>query len=141
MVERRLYPSDLSDAEWAELEPLIPKARADVRPRKYAMREIINGLRYLQRSGCAWRMLPHDFPPYRAVFYYFRLWRKDGTWERIHDALYRQVRVHMGRNEQASAGSLDSQSVKTTEKGGSKATTGISGLWVASVICWWIPKA
>ena len=112
MVERRPYPSDLSDAEWAKLEALLPEARADVRPRKYAMREIINGLRYLQRSGCAWRMLPHDFPPYRAVFYYFRLWRKDGTWERIHDALYRQVRVHMGRNEQASAGSLDSQSVK-----------------------------
>lgn len=117
-MSRKRYPSDLSDREWTILEPLLPPARADVRPRKYEMREIINAVRYLQRTGCSWRMLPHDFPPYRAVFYYFSLWRKEGTWEVIHDAIYRQVRLQLGRNEQASAGSLDSQSVKTTEKGG-----------------------
>jgi putative transposase len=132
---RAAYPSDLSDAEWDILKPLIPAARQDVRPRKYEMREIINGVRYLQRSGCAWRMLPHDFPPYRAVFYYFRQWRKDGTWERIHDALYRQLRLQIGRQAEASAGSVDSQSVKTTEKGGSRAMTGLSISRDANAIC------
>src|SRR5690242_3135674 len=135
MSQRRAYDSDLSDGEWKILVPLIPAARPDVRPRKYEMREIINGIRYLQRSGCAWRMLPHDLPPYRAVFYYFRLWRKDGTWERIHDALYRQLRVQSGRQEEASAGSVDSQSVKTTEKGGSKAMIGLRVLRDANATC------
>jgi putative transposase len=118
MDQRLPYPSDLSDAEWSLLEPLLPPARSDVRPRKYKMREIINAIRYLQRSGCSWRMLPHDFSPYRVVFYYFCLWRRDGSWERMHDALYTQLRQQLGRHEQASAGSIDSQSVKTTEKGG-----------------------
>ena len=111
MPKRAAYPSDLTDAEWSLLEAQLPPARKDVRPRKHPMREIINAIR-------SWRMLPHDFPPYRVVFYYFSLWRKTSVWEKIHDALYAQLRTEMGREAQASAGSLDSQSVKTTEKGG-----------------------
>ena len=118
MSERQAYPSDLTDEEWRLLEPLLPPARHDVRPRKYAVREVVNGLRYLQRSGCSWRMLPHEFPPYRTVYYYFRVWRLDGTWERVHQQLHEQVRRQAGRASQASAAIADSQSVKTTEKGG-----------------------
>lgn len=115
---RQTYPSDMTDREWWLLEGLIPPAKPGGRPRKYAMREIVNAMRYLLRSGCSWRMLPHEFPPYRIVFHYFRTWRQDGTWERIHHHLRAAVRQQAGRDEQATAGSIDSQSVKTTEKGG-----------------------
>lgn len=118
MPPRQRYPSDLSDAEWAILQPMLPPARRDVRPRKYDLREVINAIRYLQRSGCSWRMLPHEFPPYRTVYYYFRLWRQNGMWEQLHATLHERVRTQNGREAQASAVIADSQSVKTTEKGG-----------------------
>jgi putative transposase len=124
MSECARYQTDLTDAEWTILEPLLPPARQDVRPRKYEMREVINAIRYLQRTGCAWRLLPHDFPPYRSVFYYFSLWRRMGVWEQIHNALHALVRQKSGREAQPSAGSADSQSVKTTQKGGSWVMTG-----------------
>jgi putative transposase len=116
--ERKAYPSDLRDEEWRILEPLIPPAKEEGRERKYEMREIINGIRYIQRGGCAWRMMPHDLPHWEAVYYYFNLWSKDGTWQRINDQLREQLRVEIGRNQQPSAAIMDSQSVKTTEKGG-----------------------
>lgn len=117
-VARPSYSTDLTDAEWQILEPLLPAERLGGRHRLYLMREIINALRYLLRAGCAWRLLPHDFPHWRTVYEYFRIWKKDGTWIRIHDYLHEELREQMGREKQPSAAIVDSQSVKTTEKGG-----------------------
>ena len=121
---RQAYSTDLSDAEWQILEPLLPPAKPGGRHRKYQTREIINAIQYILRGGCAWRLMPHDLPHWRAAYEYFRQWRNDGTWLRVHDHLHEQVRIQMGRDVQPSASIIDSQSVKTTEKGGFTATTG-----------------
>lgn len=136
MEKRKAYPSDLSDGEWDLLEPLIPPAKPGGRPRQTDMREVLNGILYVLRSGCAWRMLPHDLPPWQTVYDYFRMWRQDGTWQRIHDTLRRQVRLQVGREEEPSAAILDSQSVKTTEKGGLEDTTLLKRSMGASGISW-----
>lgn len=116
------YPSDLTDQEWAVLEPLIPPAKSGGRPRSVEMREVINAILYLDRTGCQWRALPRDFPPWPTVWTSFRTWRADGTWEHIHTALREAVRVKQGRESTPSAAIIDSQSVKTSQKGGSAAT-------------------
>jgi transposase len=122
-TNQRAYSTDLTDAEWQILEPLLPPEKPGGRHRKYPMREIINALQYVLRAGGAWRLLPHDFPHWRSVYEYFRQWKKDGTWVRIHDHLHEEVRKQMQRKVQPSAAIIDSQSVKTTEKGGSTAMT------------------
>ncbi len=116
-TRRRAYPSDLSDAEWKILESLLPSEKPGGRHRGYPLREIINALQYLIRGGVAWRALPHDLPHWQSVYHYFRRWKQDGTWRNIHDHLHAEVRRRMGRDAQPSAAIIDSQSVRTTEKG------------------------
>ena len=138
---RRPYPSDVSDGEWAVLAPLFPPKRTRGQPRLHPVRELLDAIRYVLRGGIAWRALPHDFPPWSRVWTDYRAWRDDGTWRRVHDALHRQVRVAAGRDPEPSAGILDSQSVKTGEKGGPAATTRASTSWGASGSSWSIPRA
>lgn len=111
---RQAYPSDISDAEWKILEPLVPPAIAypNLQEPKHDRREIVNAIRYRTRTGCAWRMLPHDFPPWKTVYNTFREWAKDGTMKTINDAFVEMVRLQEGRNLEPTAGILDSQSVK-----------------------------
>ena len=126
-MERAVYPSDISDREWQFLEPLLPPPKPGGRPITYPRREIINAIRYVLRTGCSWRMLPHDLPPWRTVFHYFRTWRRDGTWQRAHNALHATLRQAQGRQASPSAAVIGSQSVKTTEKGGPEGTTPANG--------------
>ena len=115
---RKAYQSDLSDAEWSCLEPHLPAPEANGRPRLHSPRKILDAILYVLKSGCAWRLLPHDFPAWKTVYHYFRSWRLDGTWERIHLALRKRMRVRLERDPQPSAAIVDSQSIKTTGVGG-----------------------
>ncbi len=114
----KAYPTDLSDAEWHRLARLIPEPKPGGRPAKYERREIVNAILYIVRSGCAWRLLPRDMPPWTIVYHYFRRWKQSGLWQRVHDRLRAELRASYERERQPSAAILDSQSVKTTERGG-----------------------
>jgi putative transposase len=114
---RRAYQSDLSDAEWAYIEPHLPTPKAPERLRLDPLREILDSIFYILRSGCAWRLLPHDFPPWKTIHHYFRTRRIDGTWERVNTALRKRLRVRMDRDPEPSAGVVNSQSVKSTGVG------------------------
>jgi len=121
MVEsRKAYASDLTNEQWQILEPMLPEQQEGGRERQVDLREIINAINYRTRTGCAWEMLPHDLPAKSTVYEYYRAWQRDGTWQAIHDLLRGRVRQREGRNVDASAGMLDSQSVKTAETRGER---------------------
>ena len=119
-MKRKTFPSDLTNWQWNRLKGLLPPAKPGGRPRKVDLREVLNGILYIVRGGCAWRMMPHDLPPWSTCYDYFRTWRNDGLWGRINDALRDDVRRKAGRNRSPSQAIIDSQSVKTTEQGGPK---------------------
>jgi putative transposase len=112
-MTRKSYQSDLSQAEWLAIQPLLPVPKTQVgRKRLHEQREILNAIFWITAAGCAWRMLAHDFPAWQTVYHYFRLWRKNGLWKKIHDQIRHHVRVAEAREPEASAAYIDSQSVK-----------------------------
>ena len=138
--KRQAYSSDLSDDEWIKIKPLVkedvycgPRGRT-----KHSRKEMLNAIFYVVKTGCQWRELPHDFPAWKGVYAQFLRWKHKGLFEKIHDSLRRSLRVALGRNEEASVGIADSQSVKTTEKKGSVAMTGVRKLKVEKDISLWI---
>jgi len=116
------YPSDLTDAEWSHVAPLIPPARRGGNKRTVDVREVVNGLMYILGTGCQWRAIPKDLPPRSTLHDYFELWEWDGTLGRIHHALYAKCREQVSREASPTAASIDSQSVKSGEKGGHRST-------------------
>lgn len=125
------YPSDLTDSEWKILEPLVKQGKMG-RPREHSTREILDAIFYIVKGGNQWRMMPKDFPPWKTVYDYFYRWKKNGFWDAIHDELRSQCRKQVGKEETPSAAIIDSQSVKTVQKGGSVVMTQVKKQRVVS---------
>lgn len=118
-MERKRYPGELRDEEWELIKPLVEKKRSPKgRKPKYGKRRMLDAIFYLLRSGCAWRLLPYDFPPWQTVYSQFKLWKKEGLFPKICEHVRKNLRILLGRMAEASAAIIDSQSVKTTERGG-----------------------
>ena len=148
MAKNKRYPSDLTDAQWELIEPLVPAPRTGGRPAVHSRRRIVDAILYVNRTGCAWRQLPHDFPPWATVFWYHKCWREDGVVDRLHDALRDRVRDASDRDPMASAGCVDAQSVKGADTVGaavrgfdagrrSMAASGTSWSTRWACCCWW----
>jgi putative transposase len=114
---QQIYPTDLNDTQWSKIRPYLPAEASTGRPREHGWRRILNGIFYVLQSGCSWRMLPHDLPPWQTVYHYFRLWRKNGLWERLNRMVREKMRLQSGKKRRPSAAILDSQSIKTSEGG------------------------
>ena len=125
-MARHSYPTDLTDAQWALIDRYFPSQRKGGRPRQTDLRSVVDAILYLLRTGCQWRMLPSDFPPWGTVWWYFRRWRLDGVWARLHRALHRAARMKAGRRADPTVVIVDAQSVKTTERGAFAASMAIS---------------
>ncbi len=139
MPTQEIYPSNLTGLEWKLIEPLVPGPKLFGRPPRYPKRAILDAIFYVVRSGCAWRMLPHDLPPWRIVYYYFMVWRRDGLWQSIHDTLRDQVRLQSGKKKPRPLRSSTLRALKylTTEE--SAATMRARRSWDASDTSWWTP--
>jgi putative transposase len=138
MPTQEPYPSNLTDSEWEQIEPLLPKPKLFGRPPRYTKRAILDAIFYVVRSGCAWRMLPHDLPPWRIVYYYFMVWRREGLWQGIHDTLRDRVRLRSGKKKPRPLRSSTLRALKylTTEE--CAATMRERRSWDASDTSWWI---
>jgi transposase len=139
MDTRTRYQTDLTDPQWAQVQRVIPAPKSGKqggRPAKYPRREIVNALLYVVRTGCQWRMLPHDLPPWRIVYWYFMQWKRDRTLDRLHELLRGDFRQAEGQQRQPTAAILDSQTVQTTENGGRRAMTAVRRSPAASGACW-----
>ena len=136
-MDGTIYPTDLTEEQWQLIRPNIPRSKSGTRKGgrpSVDVRVVVNGLMYFARAGCSWRMLPRDFGPWPTVHHYYRTWRRDGTLQKLHDALRQKVRMQDGRKPSPSAAIIDSQSVKTVEKGGRVDTTRARRSTGASVI-------
>ncbi len=120
MTNRKPYPTDLTDDQWERLEPFLPPAKPHGRPRATPLRELLDAYWYVLRAGCAWRLLPHDFPPWQTVYSQIRRWKHDGVWPRLHGRLAEEVRLAEGRPPEPSAAVLDSQTVKAGNQAGAR---------------------
>ena len=118
-MQNTIYKSDLTDSEWSIVEPLIPEPKTNGRHATIPRRRLLDAMFYVTKTGCGWEWLPHDFPNWKTVYHYFRLWRLIGLWQQIHDLLRAAVRSAVGRNVQPSAAIIDSQSVCAVSRGGS----------------------
>lgn len=121
--QRRRYPTDLTDRQWGAIAELVPDASPGGRPRRATSRELVDAILYMLRGGQAWRLLPHDFPPWQTVYYYLRRWQAEGVWERVHHAVLVADRERVGREASPTAAIIDSQSVRTGDQKGAVAAT------------------